>query len=196
MDLSTLFFMRPSLHGMVYPPIGPREYLLLRGKIPVSPPPFPLVTQRPHQHAPVSPPQDLSPRKRPIEAVSPPTTQGQDQYGPIKRLAEVQPPRNPNKPLTSFSIADILESPKERPRVVRPWGEDDDDVDSRCSGGDTSGEEGDNEEIDVAEERPAKTKKGVSPLDALFKMTSKTFDGQDPHGSHDAGKLIYANLCK
>ena len=190
MDLNTLFFMRPSLHGMVYPAFSPRDYLLLRGKLPVSPPPLPIV---PHglPHPPVSPPQDLSPRKRPISPPPPSTPQNSqpDPHGPIKRLAEVQPPRNPNKPLTSFSIADILESPSsppKRPRVVRPW-DGEEDGDSRCSGGDTSGEDADNEEIDVDEERPARTKKGVSPLDALFKMTSKTFDGSHPHGSHDTG---------
>ena len=68
--------------------------------------------------------------------------------------------------------------------------------------GDSSGEEADNEEIDVDEEQLPVTKKGVSPLDALFKMTSKTFDGQDPHGAHNAGRgvfydnfmLIYVNV--
>ena len=38
-------------------------------------------------------------------------TAGTDRYAPIKRLAMVQihPPRNPNKPLTPFSISDILD---------------------------------------------------------------------------------------
>ena len=38
-------------------------------------------------------------------------TVGSDRYAPIKRLAMVQihPPRNPNKPLTPFSISDILD---------------------------------------------------------------------------------------
>ena len=37
---------------------------------------------------------------------------GRDRYEPIKRLGmvQVQPPRNPNKPLTSFFINDILNS--------------------------------------------------------------------------------------
>nr|ABQ10642.2 homeodomain protein Lbx [Platynereis dumerilii] len=37
---------------------------------------------------------------------------GRDRYEPIKRLGmvQVQPPRNPNKPLTSFFISDILNS--------------------------------------------------------------------------------------
>ena len=136
MDLNTLFFMRPSLHGMVYPAFSPRDYLLLRGKLPISPPPVPLghhalPQHHHHQQPPVSPPRDLSPRKRPISLSSSTPhphpqqqqQQQQDPHGPIKHLADVQPPRNPNKPLTSFSIADILESsasPPKRPRVVRP----------------------------------------------------------------------------
>lgn len=118
-----------------------------------------------------------------------------------------RPQQEPEKPTTSFLITDILNgsvgssnkqkstsnnkqlspplniskeealaSPK-TPGHHQPWSED--CSSSRSSSPETGAEE---EEIDVGEEQPKAPKTGVkrSPLDALFKMTSKTFDGGDP----------------
>lgn len=142
---------------------------------------------------------------------------------------------SPEKPSSSFSIADILNGTTKRNQskntdtstttqtttpassntspsqdnvcikrgVVRPW-----DHDTSCSrsGGSrssrscspawddtTGGEVGDDdEEIDVGEEKPRTVtsqggKSKNSPLDALFQMTSKTFEGLDSAGLLNAG---------
>ena len=140
---------------------------------------------------------------------------GRDQYEPIKRLAlvQIQPPRNPNKPLTPFRITDILQPrglkrnragierdaaeqeeeeglPVIRTTIVRPWDRTPDSPHS--SQGEEEDAEDDDEdiEIDVEGDKPAvqKQQKGPSPLDALLQMTNKTFEGLDTHGQTTDGK--------
>ena len=55
-------------------------------------------------------------------------TSGTDRYANLKKLAMVQinPPRNPNKPLTPFSISDILE--KDNNSAKRKRNDQDNDV--------------------------------------------------------------------
>ncbi|KAL3863184.1 hypothetical protein ACJMK2_004951 [Sinanodonta woodiana] len=115
---------------------------------------------------------------------------GRDLYEPFHKLAKVQiqPPRNPNKPPTSFRIRDILGIDDSRnnhrhgnegvavvPRIVRPW-----DV-SPCSGRDSENSSDlEDREINVEDDTPPKTDKhdkDVSPLDALMGMTNKIFEG-------------------
>ena len=157
------------------------------------------------------------------------TTMLPDRYEPFKRLAMIQvhPPPNPNKPLTPFSITDILNGRTRRPErrngdtgaatggaisalspgsvhfpaansrlfrshvirtrtpapdakaFLRPW----DDVTSPSN----STSDDNDEEIEIDEEKPPQDK-SVSPLDALFQMTSKTFDGRAADGSLQPGK--------
>ena len=130
-----------------------------------------------------------------------------DQYEPIRKLAmvQIQPPRNPNKPFTSFCIKDIL-SPNNVPhqrnfhfnncsnsRIVRPW-------DIRSSPGRDSelSSDAEDEEINVDDDEPLHQIKSnkVSPLDALMEMANKTFEGLET--AETAGKklnnLIY--ICK
>ena len=131
-----------------------------------------------------------------------------DRYESLRRLAlvQVQPPRNPNRPLSSFFIADILggrvgkrarEDDVEREvngrvnlglglGIVRPWA---------CSPpprSEDSPSEADDEEIDVEEDDPPPkaimNKKGPSPLDALLQMTNKTFEGLDTQVQNADGK--------
>lgn len=124
-------------------------------------------------------------------------------YDGIKKLASIQvfPPRNPNKPLTPFSIKDILtgnrgsDKPADHHRAfVRPW----DSVSTNStSSGQSSGrddneedEDDDDIEIDIVNTVTVKDKNKPSPLDALLKMTSKTFEGLDPHGNPREGNYI------
>ena len=212
MDLNAVFFMRPPLNA-VYP-FAPRDFhVLFRGKLPTMPPMSPEV-QPPPAHTPVNKLSPVSPGPRSPDEIhelrhglhhhpfrglrrpsphrhhnhprpSPTPSPRNDQYEPFKRLAEVQLPRNPNKPLTNFSITDILNGEVTPKKIVRPW---DDDQSSRAT---SSGDDND-EEIDVEETRPP-SKKGVSPLDALFQMTSKTFDGQNSDGGQGTGELFSVN---
>ena len=108
--------------------------------------------------------------------------------------AHQPPPTHPEKPPTSFLINDILSgnvggklSPKEDTGcgVVRPW---DDQGSSRSS----SPVAEPDEEIDVGEEKPQGKVVGKnSPLDALFKMTSKTFDDSDGSGILGEGNNMF-----
>nr|QEE82517.1 LBX [Urechis unicinctus] len=147
-------------------------------------------------------------------------------------LVQVQPPRNPNKPLTPFYITDILNggsrnnrgntnecprgnqshfsrgSPRPVPPsdpvtlrspshthhrgIVRPWAGStgDDDDDDRHKDED-EGDDEDEVEIEVDEVKvPLADGKNCSPLDALFQMTSKTFDVREgrSHLLEDADK--------
>ncbi|KAK3095079.1 hypothetical protein FSP39_010040 [Pinctada imbricata] len=124
---------------------------------------------------------------------------GRDQYEPIRKLAMAQlvPPRNPNKPFTSFGIRDILSGSGNKNtnhnnnnvtrrnlhlnranlnnnnlRIVRPW-------DSRSSPGRDSelSSDPEDEEINVDDDEPLPLLKTVSPLDALMEMANKTFQG-------------------
>ena len=126
----------------------------------------------------------------------------------MPRHVERNKTQSPEKPTSSFSIADILNgtigrkssadgaAPQKRrkvqqdtndlQKVMRPW----DDCGSRssrsCSPVDTS--TADDEEIDVGDEKPKPQGKNKnSPLDALFKMTNKTFEGLDSSGLLGAG---------
>ena len=134
-------------------------------------------------------------------------------YDPILRLAQVQPQ---SKPLRSFFIADILSARGSEPRtyavttptpvagprmtgvIKRPW----DDSHSSRSGGYSTDVEDDEEvdddeeeeEISVDDEKGPSlltTKSVVCPLDALLKMTSKTFDSQDKSTSENGRKFFF-----
>ncbi len=184
------------------------------------------------------------------------SSRDQDRYAPIKRLAmiQIQPPRNPNKPLTPFSITDILNgrlgTPSGRPRsrgsrtadpdishrqqpssvgpirttpafpghvpsgflpgppglrlhglrgptldprhFIRPWDSASSPGASSAGDEDRDAEEDEDEEIDIEDEKPPpKSKSGQSPLDALLKMTSKTFDGRaGPDGQLDGKSTV------
>lgn len=128
-----------------------------------------------------------------------------DQYEPIRKLAmvQIQPPRNPNKPFTSFCIKDIL-SPNNVPhqrnfhfnncsnsRIVRPW-------DIRSSPGRDSelSSDAEDEEINVDDDEPLHQIKShkVSPLDALMEMANKTFEGLETAESADAKRREQAAL--
>ncbi|ESO91021.1 hypothetical protein LOTGIDRAFT_63559, partial [Lottia gigantea] len=90
-------------------------------------------------------------------------------------MIQVQPPRNPNKPFTSFSIKDILSTPssKEVSRTPSPR--------ERLSPRENR--------LSTPASRHIATRpyhRGRSPLDALMAMTNKTFQGLDTHGHSDA----------
>lgn len=115
---------------------------------------------------------------------------GKDQYEPIRKLAmvQLQPPRNPNKPFTSFAIKDILGSSKNNnnnvhrnlhfnnvinnARIVRPW-----DTRSRPVHDSELSSDAEEEEINVDDDDHMPMIKTVSPLDALMEMANKTFEG-------------------
>ena len=131
-----------------------------------------------------------------------------DQYESIKRrlaLLRLQPPRNPNKPPTPFLIRDILNGRVGKRRrseaatpavIVRPW------LETPCSPGSRGGsagsvsddndeydddEDDEDEEIEVVEKKPPANQL-VSPLDALLKMATKTFDTLKSHEEQQQGK--------
>ena len=132
-----------------------------------------------------------------------------DQYEPIKRrlaLLRLQPPRNPNKPPTPFLIRDILNGRVGKRRrhceaatpavIVRPW------LETPCSPGSRGGsagsvsddideydddEDDEDEEIEVEEKKPP-ANQSVSPLDALLKMATKTFDTLKSHEEQQQGR--------
>ena len=127
-----------------------------------------------------------------------------DQYEALRKLAMVQvgPPRNPNKPFTSFSISDILGGnnnqalPNRRQAqrnlnnnnnhvrsIVRPW-------DPRNSPGRDSECSSDEEEINVEDDEPSLPLiQNDSPLDALMKMANKTFEGLET--AETAGRIPF-----
>ncbi|XP_013378788.1 transcription factor LBX1 [Lingula anatina] len=126
-----------------------------------------------------------------------------DFYEPIKKLASVQlfPPRNPEKPFTPFSISDILAPRDNKPYItnnnnnnnssstnnnnvhfVRPW----DTSSTSSSNGHIAEDEEEDEDIEidiVDNDKAILDRVKPSPLDALFQMTSKTFEGLDAHGN-------------
>lgn len=126
-----------------------------------------------------------------------------DQYEALRKLAMVQvgPPRNPNKPFTSFSISDILGGNNNNANrrhqaqrnlnnnnnvrsIVRPW-------DSRHSPGRDSECSSDEEEINVEDDEPSlPLLQNDSPLDALMKMANKTFEGLET--AETAGRVQFA----
>ncbi len=129
-----------------------------------------------------------------------------DRYEPIKRLAlvQIQPPRNPNKPLTPFSIQDILSQSRSHAHnnkldndgpsdarstlsFIRPW------ADSPPPRSSTSSSEFDEDEEIQVEDDPPKVfgPHDSSPLDALLQMTSKTFEGLDAHQTNADGKWSF-----
>ncbi|XP_013792434.1 uncharacterized protein LOC106476319, partial [Limulus polyphemus] len=104
-------------------------------------------------------------------------------YKPLKRLCTIQlrPAPNPTKPLSSFFIKDILNhKPSTRTNliergIVRPWDLESPPAKRRRprSADDDSRSESD------SPESPGVGNLVSSPLDALFEMTSKAFDGLD-----------------
>lgn len=126
-----------------------------------------------------------------------------DQYEPIRKLAmiKIHPPRNPNKPFTSFCIKDIL-SPNSQvhqrnfhhinncanSRIVRPW-----DIRSSPERDSELSSDGEDEEINVDDDEPVHPVKNsnnnkVSPLDALMEMANKTFEGLET--AESAGMIL------
>lgn len=115
-------------------------------------------------------------------------------FRPIKRLRMVnlgeERPPSPPKPLTSFLIKDILSHKPSGPRrhsvssernIVRPW-----DLGSPANLTTTSRRPrsaDDDSQSDKSESDSSTSPAGVvhnsSPLDALFEMTSKAFEGLD-----------------
>ncbi|RUS76326.1 hypothetical protein EGW08_015914, partial [Elysia chlorotica] len=98
-------------------------------------------------------------------------------------MVQIQPPRNPSKPFTSFGIKDILgpthptgyrETSKKEKKLV--------ETDRHDNGSQLFGNS------------QPKHAKGVSPLDALMAMTSKTFEGLDTLGSSESKKRDQAAL--
>uniref|UniRef100_K1PJ20 Homeobox domain-containing protein n=4 Tax=Magallana gigas TaxID=29159 RepID=K1PJ20_MAGGI len=130
-----------------------------------------------------------------------------DQYEALRKLAMVQvgPPRNPNKPFTSFSISDILGGNNNNANrrhqaqrnlnnnnnvrsIVRPW-------DSRHSPGRDSECSSDEEEINVEDDEPSlPLLQNDSPLDALMKMANKTFEGLETAETAEAKRREQAAL--
>ena len=73
---------------------------------------------------------------------------------------------------------------------MRPWAgspgarsreDDDDDVGKEVEDDDDDEQDDEDMEIEVDEEKVPQSATSCSPLDALFEMTSKTFDGRDGH---------------
>ncbi|XP_076368924.1 transcription factor LBX2-like [Tachypleus tridentatus] len=110
----------------------------------------------------------------------------EDYYKPIKRLCmiELRPAPNPNKPLNSFFIKDILNHKSSVRRsasfpersIVRPWDLHTSDAARRRPRSADEDSRSEKSESDSAES-PAATCLPASPLDALFEMTSKAFEG-------------------
>lgn len=105
-------------------------------------------------------------------------SEDEEYFRPIKRLCMLEAPANPSpKPLTSFFIKDILShKPARRASgIVRPW-----DLESASPGRrrPRSTDEDSRSESDSADSPAAPQQhSSTSPLDALFEMTSKAFEG-------------------
>lgn len=109
-----------------------------------------------------------------------------DYYKPLKRLRMSHEPVR-NKPLTPFSISDILNFPVDR-GIVRPW--DDTHRNNRrprSADDDSQSEKSDSDSPDSPQNTHTNGQNS-SPLDALFKMTNKAFEGlhsgENPAGKH------------
>ena len=124
-------------------------------------------------------------------------------------MLRLQPPGNPNKPSTPFLIRDILNGRVGKRRrhceaatpavIVRPWLETQCSPGSRCgSAGSVSDdvdeydddEDDEDEEIEVEDKKPP-ANQSVSPLDALLKMATKTFDTLKSHEEQQQGRYPY-----
>ncbi|XP_076372095.1 transcription factor LBX2-like [Tachypleus tridentatus] len=119
-------------------------------------------------------------------------------YKPLKRLCTIQlrPAPNPTKPLSSFFIKDILNhKPSARTNliergIVRPWDLESPPAKRRRprSADDDSRSESD------SPESPGVGNLASSPLDALFEMTSKAFDGLNNSEKSLDGSRDHLNL--
>ncbi|KAK8780065.1 hypothetical protein V5799_018594 [Amblyomma americanum] len=115
-------------------------------------------------------------------------SEDEEYFRPIKRLCMLEAPANPSpKPLTSFFIKDILShKPARRASgIVRPW-----DLESASPGRrrPRSTDEDSRSESDSADSPAApQPHSSTSPLDALFEMTSKAFEGLES-GDRAAGE--------
>lgn len=119
-------------------------------------------------------------------------SEDEEYFKPIKRLCMMEAPANPSpKPLTSFFIKDILSHKPARraPGIVRPW-----DLESpkpgrrrpRSTDEDSRSERSESDSPDspaAGQQQHSST----SPLDALFEMTSKAFEGLES-GDRAAGE--------
>lgn len=130
-------------------------------------------------------------------------------FRPIKKLRMVnvgqERPPSPSKPLTSFLIKDILSHKANAPRrhsmsseraIVRPW-----DLGSPASLTTTSRRPrsaDDESRSDKSESDSSTSPAGVvhnsSPLDALFEMTSKAFEGLDADEKSSGESLCILHL--
>ncbi|KAH7980674.1 hypothetical protein HPB49_018186 [Dermacentor silvarum] len=117
-------------------------------------------------------------------------SEDEEYFRPIKRLCMLEAPANPSpKPLTSFFIKDILShKPARRASgIVRPW-----DLESASPGRrrPRSTDEDSRSESDSADSPAAPQQhSSTSPLDALFEMTSKAFEGLES-GDRTAGESL------
>ncbi|XP_076364041.1 transcription factor LBX2-like [Tachypleus tridentatus] len=119
----------------------------------------------------------------------------EEYYKPIKRLCmiELRPAPNPNKPLNSFFIKDILNhkssvrqssSFPER-SIVRPWDSHTSDAARHRPRSADEDSRSEKSESDTPESPSGVTCLSASPLDALFEMTSKAFEGLEADGKSD-----------
>ncbi|KAL1432541.1 hypothetical protein MTO96_013291 [Rhipicephalus appendiculatus] len=123
-------------------------------------------------------------------------SEDEEYFRPIKRLCMLEAPANPSpKPLTSFFIKDILShKPARRASgIVRPW-----DLESASPGRrrPRSTDEDSRSESDSADSPAAPQQhSSTSPLDALFEMTSKAFEGLES-GDRTTGEVTLYLLWK
>lgn len=123
-------------------------------------------------------------------------SEDEEYFRPIKRLCMLEAPANPSpKPLTSFFIKDILShKPARRASgIVRPW-----DLESASPGRrrPRSTDEDSRSESDSADSPAAPQQhSSTSPLDALFEMTSKAFEGLES-GDRTAGESLYTHTVE
>lgn len=124
----------------------------------------------------------------------------EEYFGAIKKLRMVQPrPEvvpSPPKPLTSFFIKDILNHKPDQTRrhsmtsgpiIVRPW---DLGLESRQRPRSADDETRSEKSESTSFGSPEVMAVNASPLDALFEMTSKAFEGLDAE-EKSSGKMIF-----
>lgn len=99
-----------------------------------------------------------------------------DPFAAIRKLEMNCPPVNTSRPRSSFFIEDILQLHKPKSP---------DNHQENYSSADTSSTAEEEDEIIDVEDLPPRSKNSkASPLDALFKMTSKTLKGLDSGGEN------------
>ncbi|XP_067134920.1 transcription factor LBX2-like [Centruroides vittatus] len=127
----------------------------------------------------------------------------EDEYfKPIKKLRMVpNPVPNQPKPLTSFLIKDILNHKATHRRttnvtdkgIVRPWDLDNSTVSGRRPRSADEDSRSERSESD-SPESPSVSNANTSPLDALFEMTSKAFEGLEANEKNSESSRDHLNL--